>query len=420
MKKILVAILLLSLTTIHAQINFEKGYFINNNKERTECLIRNVNWMNNPTNFEYKLTADEKNSHTEDIATVTEFGVYDECKYQRFYVTIEKSGSDLRYLTKDKKPAWEKQTLFLKVLVDGDAALYQYIGENIYKYFYQTKTIPINQLICIKYITAELAKDNVTEGAERIATNNQFRQQLYNDVKCDEMTLSDFEKIGYTNNDLVKHFTKFNSCMGKSTSTYITRQEKTIFNIRAIAGINMVDFSINDNHTYFNKGTTIKDQVFAFGAELEYIFPFNKNKWGIYFSPNFQSFKTEKTYIKQDGFGETGTEVTNNVKIDYNYFELPFGIRHYMYLNTKSKLFINAAFTVYMGKGTMKTHSTGSVDKEFTLRSNGVIGAGLGYCYNNKFSVELKTYFSEQVLNENTDFQVTSNAVGIQLGYNFL
>ena len=38
-----------------AQISFEKGYFINNANQKTNCLIKNQDWKDNPTEFEYKL-----------------------------------------------------------------------------------------------------------------------------------------------------------------------------------------------------------------------------------------------------------------------------------------------------------------------------------------------------------------------------
>ena len=38
-----------------SQINFEKGYIIDKNNNKSECLIKNKDWLGNPTEFEYKL-----------------------------------------------------------------------------------------------------------------------------------------------------------------------------------------------------------------------------------------------------------------------------------------------------------------------------------------------------------------------------
>ena len=38
------------------QINFESGYFINNDQDKVSCFIKNEDWLNNPTAFTYKLS----------------------------------------------------------------------------------------------------------------------------------------------------------------------------------------------------------------------------------------------------------------------------------------------------------------------------------------------------------------------------
>ena len=41
------------------QIRFEPGYFVNNSCERINCLIKNVEWKNNPINFAYRFTEND-------------------------------------------------------------------------------------------------------------------------------------------------------------------------------------------------------------------------------------------------------------------------------------------------------------------------------------------------------------------------
>ena len=40
----------------HSQISYVRGYFIHNSGEKTVCLIRNVDWKNNPQEFDFKRT----------------------------------------------------------------------------------------------------------------------------------------------------------------------------------------------------------------------------------------------------------------------------------------------------------------------------------------------------------------------------
>ena len=54
MKSLTVIMLLfLIVTESFGQIKYEKGYFINNENKKIECLIKNKDWKNNPSEFSY-------------------------------------------------------------------------------------------------------------------------------------------------------------------------------------------------------------------------------------------------------------------------------------------------------------------------------------------------------------------------------
>ena len=57
-----------------SQIIFENGYFIDDSDSKIECLIKNIDWKNNPTEFEYKLSPNEAIQKAT-IQTVKEFGI---------------------------------------------------------------------------------------------------------------------------------------------------------------------------------------------------------------------------------------------------------------------------------------------------------------------------------------------------------
>ena len=58
----------------YAQVKFESGYYISNAGQKIEGLIKNVDWENNPTTFEYK-ASEEAAPKTLAIRSVEEFGV---------------------------------------------------------------------------------------------------------------------------------------------------------------------------------------------------------------------------------------------------------------------------------------------------------------------------------------------------------
>jgi hypothetical protein len=70
MKKVALFILYLLITEIlFGQIVFEKGYFIDKNGNKIICLIKNIDWKDNPKGFDYKLFEDGeiKSANTEDV-----------------------------------------------------------------------------------------------------------------------------------------------------------------------------------------------------------------------------------------------------------------------------------------------------------------------------------------------------------------
>ena len=81
-KKFTLIILLVGLNTI-AQAKFEKGYFIKNNGDKVECLIKNKGWVNTPQIFEYRIS-NSSLTQTGLIKNIKEFGFKDIAKFKRF------------------------------------------------------------------------------------------------------------------------------------------------------------------------------------------------------------------------------------------------------------------------------------------------------------------------------------------------
>ncbi len=88
---------------IYSQVLFEKGYYINNVGQKIDCLIKNFDWKNNPTDIEYKLI-ENSDSKYENIKSIKEFGINNNVKYFRRILKIDKSIEDIDNLSFDRKP----------------------------------------------------------------------------------------------------------------------------------------------------------------------------------------------------------------------------------------------------------------------------------------------------------------------------
>ena len=216
--------LLLFLTTIlsincFSQIAFENGYFINNANQKTECLIKNVDWLNNPTEIKYKLT-DLDETQDISIENIQEFGIYNVCEYQKKVVDIDRSTSSLTNLSSDRNPTFKSENLMLRVLVKGEGTLYEYVdGGKLKRYFYSLNDSNVKQLVFKNYALPN----------NKLGENNMFRQQLWDGFKCSTIKKDKLQYVEYERDDLVKFFVKYNTCKNQDFVNYEEKQTRDIF-----------------------------------------------------------------------------------------------------------------------------------------------------------------------------------------------
>ena len=356
MKKLLLVLFLeLFFLQAYSQINFEKAYFIDNNNVRTECFIKNKDLYSNPNTFDYKLKQEQSIAKIGDIKDIKEFGIINSVKFERNLVKMDMSTSDLGLMKDKSEPEWKDKTLFLKVLIDGEATLYEYKDENLKRYFYRLNNSPVEQLIYKRYYT-ENSAHTVS------AVNSDFQKQLWTNLRCDNTTINEVIKLEYKSEDLSDYFGAYNKCKNYSFIDYEKKVVKGSFNIKAKGGINISPYKNYDNAQqkveYFGNKFFLK-----YGGEFEYITPFNRNKWALFIDLTYQTYKY---YTITTEHNSSGALYENTYKS--NYFEKSIftfiGVRYYMYLKDNSKMFINA--------GLFKTF-------------------GIGYSYNNKYNIEFRS-----------------------------
>lgn len=400
MKNPLLIILTVILSThCYSQISFEKGYYIDNNEQKIECLIKNIDWKNNPTEFEYKLSEDSEQKK-ETIQYVKEFGVYNYSKYIRSTVNIDRSSENVEKLSTVRNPIFKEEILFLKVLVEGKSNLYQYEDVNLVRYFYRKdNTDNIEQLIYKSYKISET----------QIAENIGFKQQLLLNLKCENIKTEDIKNLKYHKDYLVKIFIKYNQCGTSEVINFAEKQKKDLFNLNLRLGLNSSSLAI---HNLTNSGDIFIGNYgdvdfgnkigFRIGTEAEFIFPFNKNKWAIIVEPTYQYFKSEKKLS------------TLNTKADYKSIELPIGVRHYFFINNNSKLFINASYILDFTNNSTIFYNSNTI-LEITKSTN--LGFGIGYKQNDKYSIELRYLTNRALLQQYESYYSDYKTVSLIFGY---
>ncbi|WP_431243221.1 hypothetical protein ACQ9BO_00430 [Flavobacterium sp. P21] len=313
-----------------------------------------------------------------------------------------------------KNPVWSEEVIFLKILVKGDATLYSYSDESITRYFYETKTTPTEQLINVKYIQA----DN-NEGAEKVIESNDYKTQLFKNVKSDNISENDITRLTYKKTDLVKYFTKYNNAINPDAIT--KPEENTVkgaFHLKIAPAVSFVSLSAdNTGNPNFNVDFDSK-AIFKIGFEAEYVLPYNKNKWSIFVNPSYQKYENEKIYLVPTGFVSI-PDKEYKANANYNTIQVPLGVRHYMFLNEDSKIFINAAYVVDFGSKASITYTevANNTVTEFKSNTGANFAFGLGYNFKNKFSGELRLNTKKQLMRDYLNYSTNYSSVDLVLAY---
>jgi hypothetical protein len=380
---------------IFAQIQFEKGYYVSNNNQKIAGLIKNIDWKSNPDEFEFKKDT-ESEAEIISIKSAKEFGLSG-IKYVRFTVNIDRSTDDIARLKKGSAPVFKKETLFLKEIVSGKACLYQYVDSNTKRFFYTTEKMNITPLIYKRYLNHN----------RDMLTNNTYKQQLTTSLISNRISKTDVKKLKYNIDKLSSLFYKYNNQAhpGKEKEQKKSGNiSESWFHLNIRPGIDHSSLSISHGTDNADNIDLDSEISFRIGAEAEFVLPFNKNKWSVIVEPVYQSYKTEKPFKNQ------------SVNVDYKSIELSVGARYKMFLTKKSALSLSLSL--------LKDWDLDSEIKyelytpyDITTRVN--FGLGIGYVYNNKYSLEVKYHTNREVLSDyifkNTDYKKLSFVIGYRL-----
>ena len=392
----------------YSQINFEKGYCISNEGQKTECLIRNMDWNINPTDFDYKLSENaevQKNN----LLKTKEFGIDNVSKFLRFTIKMDRSSELTQLISKEKNPIFKEETLFLRVLVEGKATLYSYKEVNLYRYFFNIDNSNVEQLVHKSYLFGKSAFELSNDSYTGLEVNNSFRQQIFNNLKHEGISLKEIENLHYSENDLKKLFIKYNNYFNPEIKQFNENIKRDYFNLNARIGITNATFSIKQVTPGFGEhwDVDLMDQGNnRFGAEFEFLLPYNKNKWALLFEPSYGFFKAEKK-VK-----------TRTTSVNYKSLDLNFGIRHYLFLSSSIKLFANTLYNFSFSKNSQISNKLGNNISYYNeLSPSGNLVVGFGVNLKSKFSLEFRYGFKRSVW-DYVSYESNYSSTSLIIGYN--
>lgn len=388
----------------YCQIAFENGYFINESNEKINCLIKNLDWKNNPTEFEYQLSQSDIVQKAT-IQTVKEFGIDNTSKYIRAKVNIDRSSNQIDKIGPERNPEFQEELLFLKVIIEGKASLLMYTDTDLTRFFYRLGDSEIEQLVYKKYLI-----DNT------ISENNSYKQEIFLKLKCESIGLEEIENLEYSTRYLQKLFIKYNECAGLDYINFKPQKKQDFFNLTFRPGINFSSLEIQVASPGSLDAEFGNQIGYRFGVEAEFILPYNKNKWAMIIEPTYQQFKVQNS---RETINIPGGVLV--AKVNYKSIEIPVGVRHYFYLNEKSKLFANISYVFDFSINSSITFMRNDDIKlsELETKSRGNAALGIGYKFKDRFSLETRYFTSRNILGDyyywNSDYRTFSIIIGYSI-----
>lgn len=354
-----------------AQITYEPGYYIDGNGTRISGLIRNIGWKNNPRSIDFKTdeTADPVTLHTKDIR---EFGLGDVYRFKKFELDVDQSPMALDNLSDVRNPIWKKETVMVKFLASGKRNLFLYEEGNTVRFLFSSSDEATPEQLVFKEYRSD---------ASTIEQNGYFRQQLFVSMSDTGIPVTTFEKLRYKEDDLVKLFATYNGPDEKAVD-YSKKSVKSKWKLKVLAGVMVPKVWYADDYNSID--SDFKSRITpAIGLETECLLPFNQNKWSLFAGANYQGYKSD---------GELAGEP---IEVEYSYIEVPLGMRFYMFLSPKCKLFVNAGYVLAFDLGGEIVRGGDRV-QEISNASGLLFGGGVMY---KKFALEARYNAPRALLN---------------------
>jgi hypothetical protein len=407
MKKIITLLILGCCSLGFSQIKYEKGYYIDNNNNRVDGLIRNIDWKNNPNKFSYK---SDENAEAKTIALseAKEFSILNTSKFIREKVNLDISSELLHNMSMDSLPEYKEDTVYLKVLVEGKANLYVFADDISKKFFYQKDQSDVTPLVYKRYIkvNGKREKDNGNMGK-----NETYKRQLWTDMGCNLEMKKKINTIDYNEKALVKYVKGYNVCEGDVIEEISDKKKEpsVVLAIRPQMALSSFKFDNSQiTNSEYNLGSNIG---FGIGLEAEYTLPFNNKKWGLIIEPSFKFYSFDKDFS-----GRAIGGGNRNITLNYTAFEIPVGVRYHFFINDKSRIYINAGYQFNVDMKANLEVDEGKADLDLKSSNNAVFGIGYKY---NRFSFEYRINTNRSLTPNYTYWNSTFNSMSFILGYSF-
>lgn len=391
--------LLAGFATAFGQAEMKPGYIIKADGTKEECRIRDDDWRTNPTRFRYALQSNPSDALTGTIEDVKEFAI-DGVRYIRAVVDYDTSSDVVGQISEKKAPEYERRLVFLKELVSGSPALYQYTETTRDSFYYSTDGSTFVPLVHKQY---KLDFYNVAE-------NNTYRNQLNAILPAEVLKGAGLESLPYTAKALSALFEKANGTHQPVAGIADDGAKKSIgkpglyvMGAAGLASANFYGYMADTLEPEYASLHTPASPLFSFGFEFEYPLPFRANKMALAVEASYFRCSTRKVE------GHDDFAVINALKI-------PLSFRYYFFLSEKTRIYADAFIGMDFSLGSTVYLSLNHLNK---LSPALLYGAGAGMSIGD-FRLGIRYSGDGDYLSQRIHFKMEVPTWSMVVAYKFL
>lgn len=359
MRQLIYLAILLSIQFAQGQNNFRKGYIVTTAGDTITGEIK-FNWNQKPTALNFRQGAFIKSYTVNDVVA---FQLMGGDRFVQKTVEVDVSPTVVEKLLPVGEDPMESMNLFLKVLLLGEANLYQSYDEarQRFHYFIETKDTEgavelIENRRKIPRDTDEL-RFEMSNIVGLVKTQDKYKGQLFfllNDCDRSISEIQEMEEL--TQKTISKAIKNYNACStNKSTYQQDGKLRGTNLKLGVLAGIQLFDIVLESQPIPegLNTAPHLSPTI---GLDLQFNFS-NRRALSIGLQSFYSQFQTTETFFERravvSGFATINyqwQQWTNHLKFNYN-----FGVSDKFF-------FANTGFGVnFIGNATgVKDFDTGS------------------------------------------------------------
>lgn len=404
-RRFLIVAFIICSGSLFGQVQFEQGYFINRDGQRTEgqLLLRREDWRDNPKAFDFRAN-ESAEARPADLESVTELGLSTGEVFKRLSLYMDRSSDEVAKLKEGRNPEFKNETLFLRLLVSGKATLYQYDEGNLHRFFFAIDNGEIKQLVYKRYMTPNYRVNRLDPnyGTLDVAVNEDYKQQLLNELKCKDIQKKDFEALSYDTEKLKRVFIRYNECQGGATVSYEKKARKG-WPVRLSARIGLAMNGVNIKNISMGGGGTANIESTTgprLGFEMEAILPFGEGNWSVPIEATYQSF--------------SGQIPSGSVKVAYSSFDFLLGLRRGIPVSESTRLYFTGSVWVNVSQSTtinIVTNTYGAAPSP-----GATLAVGLRV---RRFSAEFLYMLPRNLMPGSATYEAKMSSFAFNLGYAF-